>query len=92
MDPPTPYAYIQSIQAPDVPPPEFQNQPPDPLMSSNGFHTTPSWFCHILVLGIAARGIKDCDTARKVQKADPEKLRRDRLNEQFLELGNALGS
>ncbi|XP_038710649.1 uncharacterized protein LOC120005198 isoform X3 [Tripterygium wilfordii] len=38
-----------------------------------------------------ARGIKDCDTARKVQKADPEKLRRDRLNEQFLELGNALG-
>ncbi|EXC35353.1 hypothetical protein L484_026678 [Morus notabilis] len=28
--------------------------------------------------------------ARKVQKADREKLRRDRLNEHFLELGNAL--
>ncbi|KAK4791385.1 hypothetical protein SAY86_031798 [Trapa natans] len=29
-------------------------------------------------------------TARKVQKADREKLRRDRLNEHFLELGNLL--
>ena len=28
--------------------------------------------------------------AKKVQKADREKLRRDNLNEQFLELGNAL--
>lgn len=35
--------------------------------------------------------IKDPVTARKVQKADREKLRRDRLNEQFLELGNTLG-
>lgn len=34
---------------------------------------------------------KDSVTARKVQKADREKLRRDRLNEQFMELGNALG-
>ncbi|KAH0977982.1 hypothetical protein GBA52_027701 [Prunus armeniaca] len=33
---------------------------------------------------------KDCLTARKIQKADREKLRRDRLNEQFLELGNVL--
>ncbi|GAB4847534.1 hypothetical protein Ancab_026593 [Ancistrocladus abbreviatus] len=33
---------------------------------------------------------KDPVAARKVQKADREKLRRDRLNEQFLELGNAL--
>ncbi|PIN14290.1 hypothetical protein CDL12_13081 [Handroanthus impetiginosus] len=33
---------------------------------------------------------KDSVTARKVQKADREKLRRDRLNEQFMELGNAL--
>ncbi|XP_020532147.1 transcription factor bHLH121 isoform X2 [Amborella trichopoda] len=32
----------------------------------------------------------DPTTARKVQKADREKLRRDRLNEQFLELGSAL--
>ncbi|KAE8010618.1 hypothetical protein FH972_006975 [Carpinus fangiana] len=34
--------------------------------------------------------IKDPVAARKVQKADREKLRRDRLNEQFLELGNTL--
>ncbi|XP_060970600.1 transcription factor bHLH121 isoform X2 [Cannabis sativa] len=31
-------------------------------------------------------------TARKVQKADREKLRRDKLNEYFLELGNTLDS
>lgn len=29
--------------------------------------------------------------ARKVQKADREKLRRDRLNENFFELGSTLG-
>ncbi|XP_021274836.1 transcription factor bHLH121 isoform X2 [Herrania umbratica] len=34
--------------------------------------------------------VKDPMAARKVQKADREKLRRDRLNEQFLELGNTL--
>ncbi|KAG9443052.1 hypothetical protein H6P81_018906 [Aristolochia fimbriata] len=34
--------------------------------------------------------VKDPIAARKVQKADREKLRRDRLNEQFLELGHAL--
>jgi len=28
---------------------------------------------------------------RKVQKADREKMRRDKLNEQFQELGNTLG-
>jgi hypothetical protein len=33
----------------------------------------------------------DCTPARKTQKADREKLRRDRLNEQFVELGNILG-
>jgi hypothetical protein len=33
----------------------------------------------------------DCTPARKMQKADREKLRRDRLNEQFVELGNILG-
>lgn len=33
---------------------------------------------------------KDPISARKVQKADREKLRRDRLNEHFLELGNTL--
>lgn len=35
---------------------------------------------------------KDTIAARKVQKADREKLRRDRLNEQFAELGNTLGN
>ncbi|KAJ9172673.1 hypothetical protein P3X46_015887 [Hevea brasiliensis] len=34
--------------------------------------------------------VKDPIAARKFQKADREKLRRDRLNEQFLELGNTL--
>ncbi|XAR73775.1 hypothetical protein NMG60_11007861 [Bertholletia excelsa] len=34
--------------------------------------------------------VKDPIAARKVQKADREKLRRDRLNEQFQELGNTL--
>lgn len=33
---------------------------------------------------------KDSISARKVQKADRERLRRDRLNEQFTELGNTL--
>nr|QDF82442.1 transcription factor bHLH121-like isoform X2 [Cymbidium goeringii] len=33
---------------------------------------------------------KDSSNTRKVHKADREKLRRDRLNEQFLELGNAI--
>ncbi|XP_027354648.1 transcription factor bHLH121-like [Abrus precatorius] len=32
----------------------------------------------------------DCTAARKTQKADREKIRRDRLNEQFVELGNIL--
>ncbi|KAF1897382.1 hypothetical protein Lal_00035086 [Lupinus albus] len=32
----------------------------------------------------------DCTAARKTQKADREKLRRDRLNEQFAELNNIL--
>ncbi|XWS29195.1 hypothetical protein CRYUN_Cryun24cG0007800 [Craigia yunnanensis] len=36
--------------------------------------------------------VKDPIAARKVQKADREKLRRDKLNEQFLELGNTLDS
>eukprot|EP00252_Welwitschia_mirabilis_P002138 TRINITY_DN12059_c0_g1_i4.p1 TRINITY_DN12059_c0_g1~~TRINITY_DN12059_c0_g1_i4.p1 ORF type:complete len:368 (+),score=81.46 TRINITY_DN12059_c0_g1_i4:468-1571(+) len=34
--------------------------------------------------------VKDAVAARKIQKADREKLRRDRLNEQFSELGSVL--
>ncbi|VAI57198.1 unnamed protein product [Triticum turgidum subsp. durum] len=30
-------------------------------------------------------------TARKVHKADRERMRRDKLNEQFMELGTTLG-
>ncbi|ESQ53481.1 hypothetical protein EUTSA_v10026039mg [Eutrema salsugineum] len=33
---------------------------------------------------------KEPVSSRKIQKADREKIRRDKLNEQFLELGNAL--
>lgn len=36
--------------------------------------------------------VRDPVAARKVQKADREKLRRDRLNEHFLELGSTLGT
>lgn len=36
--------------------------------------------------------VKDTSDARKVQKADREKLRRDKLNEQFIELGHLLGN
>ena len=46
-----------------------------------------SCFCSQRVEGEA----KDCSAARKLQKADREKLRRDRLNEHFLDLGNAVG-
>lgn len=49
---------------------------------------------HILLFGRQRQEMEIKDTiatARKVQKADREKLRRDRLNEQFLELGNTLG-
>ncbi|GJY98626.1 transcription factor bHLH121-like protein isoform X2 [Tanacetum coccineum] len=34
--------------------------------------------------------LKDTSDARKVQKADREKLRREKLNYQFIELGNLL--
>ena len=36
--------------------------------------------------------LNDCLSARKIQKADREKLRRDRLNEHFVELGNVVGN
>ena len=35
---------------------------------------------------------KDTSDARKIQKADREKLRREKLNDQFVELGNLLGN
>ncbi|XP_022896065.1 transcription factor bHLH121-like [Olea europaea var. sylvestris] len=66
---------FQSIQAPN----NFQPQPDLRLPSSR---SQPD--CRL------EAEVKDCIAARKVQKADREKLRRDRLNDQFTELGNAL--
>ncbi|KAG7978156.1 hypothetical protein I3843_05G069000 [Carya illinoinensis] len=34
--------------------------------------------------------LQDCTSTRKTQKAGREKLRRDRLNKQFVALGNGL--
>jgi hypothetical protein len=36
--------------------------------------------------------LKDCISARKMQKAGQEKLRRCRVNEQFVELANVVGN
>lgn len=36
--------------------------------------------------------LKDGICARRTQKAGREKLRRDRVNEQFVELGNVVGN
>ncbi|KAK8941118.1 Transcription factor bHLH121 [Platanthera zijinensis] len=41
---------------------------------------------------MAEQVVKDLSSARKTHKADREKLRRDRLNEQFMDLGNAIDS
>lgn len=35
--------------------------------------------------------MENAAATRKVSKSDREKLRRDKLNEQFLELGNLIG-
>lgn len=53
--------------------------------SSDGFHRTPNRLSQEV-----EHENMDSIAARKVQKADREKLRRDKLNEQFLELGKAL--
>lgn len=58
-------------------------------------HYISSSFHCILVCRVRQRPdveANDPVSARKVQKADREKLRRDRLNEHFLELGNAVGT
>ncbi|KAJ8771099.1 hypothetical protein K2173_023424 [Erythroxylum novogranatense] len=60
---------------------DFSQSVPDPTSLQNSAHEprqTPDV------------EVKDPIAARKVQKADREKLRRDRLNEQFQELGNTL--
>ncbi|XP_059647515.1 transcription factor bHLH121-like [Cornus florida] len=72
--------FCQSIQVPNPSVAEFHQQPPDLRLPTNQFHVDPR----------LEADVKDCTAARKVQKADREKLRRDRLNEQFMELGNTL--
>ncbi|KAH6767222.1 basic helix-loop-helix DNA-binding superfamily protein [Perilla frutescens var. hirtella] len=64
-----------------------------PVQNSSSFHPAPDACVPPTRLVPDCRveaETKDTVTARKVQKADREKLRRDRLNEQFTELGNAL--
>lgn len=61
------------------------SQPQPPSAHSNRSHNSQSDSRQSVDVEM-----KDPVAARKVQKADREKLRRDRLNEQFLELGNTL--
>ncbi|KAK1560752.1 hypothetical protein Q3G72_030514 [Acer saccharum] len=85
-------AFIQSMAAPtnttliDFRQPQPQPQPlppPDPRTTSTLSQPKSS--------NQRMEGdVKDCVAARRIQKADREKLRRDRLNEHFTELGNAL--
>ncbi|KAG1354082.1 transcription factor bHLH121 [Cocos nucifera] len=71
---------------------------PDPAQAElpdNGFHRASDDLCQPPgrlpdPSQRVDQDFKDSIAARKVQKADREKLRRDRLNEQFLELGNVL--
>ncbi|XP_044509347.1 transcription factor bHLH121-like [Mangifera indica] len=76
-------AFIQSMAAPNPAFIEFhQPQPPEPRVPASRPQPKSSQ---------RPEGeIKDCVAARKIQKADREKLRRDRLNEIFTELGNTL--
>nr|WKV22677.1 bHLH9 [Bupleurum chinense] len=69
------FNFGRSIQPPSQSLPDFnQRQIPTRLHSDPRVEAEPN----------------ECNVARKVQKADREKLRRDRLNEQFTELGNTL--
>ncbi|XP_031260048.1 transcription factor bHLH121 [Pistacia vera] len=76
-------AFVQSMAAPNPALIEFrQPQPPDPRVPAT--HPQPK-------SSQRPEGeIKDCVAARKIQKADRERLRRDRLNEHFTELGSTL--
>lgn len=73
-------SFCQSIQPPNPSVTEFLASPPIPLAPSIRGHSDSR----------PETELKDSVAARKVQKADREKLRRDRLNEQFLELGKVL--
>ncbi|PON83415.1 Basic helix-loop-helix transcription factor [Trema orientale] len=74
--------FIQTPPHPNPPLSEFRQTPSDPRLPSTRSQPSSSQ---------RSEGeIKDGVAARKLQKADREKLRRDRLNEQFIELGNVL--
>ncbi|KAE8667368.1 bHLH121 protein [Hibiscus syriacus] len=78
-------AFVQSIPASNSNPSiiEFRQPPIDPRLPSIT-RTQPKSSQRV------EGEPKDCIAARKLLKADREKLRRDRLNEHFLELGSAL--
>ncbi|KHG29974.1 Transcription factor protein [Gossypium arboreum] len=76
-------AFLQSIPSSNPSIIEFRQPPVDPLVPSTTRTQSKSGQRD-------GEEPKDCITARKLQKADREKSRRDRLNEHFLELGNAL--
>ncbi|KAF8406570.1 hypothetical protein HHK36_008658 [Tetracentron sinense] len=85
MDQWKPEGFCHSIQAADLAVSDFHQSHTDLCVPSNrlqNLRPESSQRCEVET--------KDSVAARKVQKADREKLRRDRLNEQFLELGKAL--
>lgn len=69
------FNFSQSVEDPSQSLPDFNQRP-----ISTRLHPDPR----------VEMEPNECNVARKVQKADREKLRRDRLNEQFTELGNTL--
>lgn len=64
------------------PAPEFHPHPPNPRVIPTRSQPNSSQSSEL--------ELKDCLSARKSLKADREKLRRDRLNEHFVELGNVV--
>ncbi|KAF3782854.1 Transcription factor [Nymphaea thermarum] len=83
MEPGKPDSFCRSVQADRLP--EFQQ--------SAGSRFPTSYLQQASSGPSESRSeaeVQDAVAARKVQKADREKLRRDRLNEQFVELGKAL--
>ncbi|XP_010261279.1 PREDICTED: transcription factor bHLH121 [Nelumbo nucifera] len=84
MDQWKPEGFCQSVPA-DLAVTDFQQSSADLCVPSNRLQSSQPDSSQR-----AEVEVKDSVAARKVQKADREKLRRDRLNEQFLELGHAL--
>ncbi|XP_022132596.1 transcription factor bHLH121 [Momordica charantia] len=78
--------FSQSIVAADLVPSSSLQPPPQPLSVPSS--RLPSQLPESRLRTDAE--VKDPVAVRKIQKADREKLRRDRLNEHFLELGNTL--